>query len=45
MMKTLYVLWAILAGLCIGFIAIFTLPLFLLYAGVKLIVTMAKSLK
>lgn len=37
MMKVLYVLWAILFGICIGFVALFSLPFFLIYAGVKII--------
>lgn len=36
-MKVLYVLWAILAGLFIGLLALITFPLLLLYAGVKII--------
>ncbi len=37
MKKVLYVLWAILLGICIGFVALFSLPFVLLYAGVKII--------
>ena len=40
-MKVLYVLWAILAGLFIGLLALITFPLLLLYAGVKIIGGMA----
>ena len=30
-MKALYVLWAMLFGICIGFVALFSLPFVLLY--------------
>jgi len=45
MMKVLYVLWAILAGICIGFIALLSLPFVMLYGATKMLITMAKSLK
>ena len=44
-MKVLYVLWAILAGLFIGLIALITFPLLLLYAGVKIIGGMASKIR
>ena len=37
MMKALYVLWAILFGICIGFVALLSLPFVLLYATVQII--------
>lgn len=37
MMKALYVLWAILFGICIGFVALFSLPFVLLYAVVQIV--------
>ena len=37
MMKALYVLWAIFFGICIGFVALFSLPFVLLYATVQII--------
>ena len=37
MMKALYVLWAILFGICIGFVALFSLPFVLLYTTVQII--------
>ena len=37
MMKAFYVLWAILFGICIGFVALFSLPFVLLYAIVQII--------
>ena len=44
-MKVLYVLWAILAGLFIGLLALITFPLLLLYAGVKIIGGMASKIR
>ena len=44
-MKVLYVLWAILAGLFIGLLALITFPLLLIYAGVKIIGGMASKIR
>ena len=44
-MKVLYVLWAILAGLFIGLLALITLPLLLLLVGVKIIGGMASKIR
>ena len=38
-MKVLYILWLILAGLLVGILALITFPLLLLYVGVKIIIT------
>ena len=43
-MKVLYVLWLILVGLFAGIPALITLPLLLLYAGVKIIGGFASKL-
>ena len=44
-MKVLYVLWIILAGLFIGLAAIIAAPLLLLYVGVKIIGGMASIIR
>lgn len=44
-MKVLYVLWVILAGLFIGLVAIIVAPLLLLYVGVKIIGGMASKIR
>lgn len=44
-MKVLYVLWAILAGLCIGLLALISFPLLLLLVGVKIIGGMASKIR
>ena len=44
MMKVLYVLWAILFGMIFGLIALLTIPLLLLYVGVKIIGGFASKL-
>lgn len=44
-MKVLYVLWLILAGLFIGLAAIIAAPLLLLYVGVKIIGGMASKIR
>ena len=44
-MKVLYVLWAILAGLFIGLLALITLPLLLLLVGVRIIGGMASKIR
>ena len=44
-MKVLYVLWVILAGLFIGLAAIIVAPLLLLYVGVKTIGGMASKIR
>lgn len=44
-MKVLYVLWLILAGLFLGLAAIITAPLLLLYVGVKIIGGMASKIR
>ena len=43
-MKVLYVLWATLFGLLIGFASLLALPFILLYAGVKIIGGMASKI-
>lgn len=43
-MRVLYVLWAILFGICTGFIALLSIPFILLYAGVKIIGGFASKL-
>ena len=45
MMKALYVLWAILFGICIGFVALLSLPFVLLYATVQIISGCAGKIK
>lgn len=44
-MKVLYVLWAILAVLLIGLLALITFPLLLLFVGVKIIGGMASKIR
>lgn len=44
-MKALYVLWAILAGLFIGLLALITFPLLLLLVGVRIIGGMASKIR
>ena len=44
-MKVLYVLWVILASMAVAFIAAITLPLFLLYIGVRIIEGMASKIR
>jgi len=44
-MKVLYILWLILAGLLVGFLALITFPLLLLYIGVKIIGGFASSIR
>lgn len=36
-MKVLYILWLILMSIALGFIALITFPLLLIYVGVKII--------
>lgn len=43
-MKVLRVLWVIIAGLIIGVLALITIPMLLLYAGVKIIGGMASKI-
>lgn len=43
-MKLLYILWLILAGLLVGILALITFPLLLLYVGVKIIGGFASKL-
>lgn len=43
-MKFLYILWLILASLAVAFIAAITLPLLLLYVGMKVIGGMASKI-
>lgn len=43
-MKVLYILWLIFAGLLVGILALITLPLLLLYVGVKIIGGLASKL-
>lgn len=43
-MKVLYILWAILAGLFIGLLALITFPLLLLLVGVRIIGGMASKI-
>ena len=45
MMKALYVLWAIFFGICIGFVALLSLPFVLLYATVQIISGCAGKIK
>lgn len=44
-MKVLYVLWAILAGLFIGLLALIFFPLLLLLVGVRIIGGMASKIR
>ena len=44
-MKVLYVLWAIIAGLFIGLLALITFPLLLLLVGVRIIGDMASKIR
>ncbi len=44
-MKVLYVLWAVLAGLFIGLLALITFPLLLLLVGVRIIGGMASKIR
>lgn len=44
-MKVLYILWLILAGLFVGFLALITFPLLLLYIGVKIIGGFASKIR
>lgn len=44
-MKVLYVLWAILAELFIGLLALITFPLLLLLVGVRIIGGMASKIR
>ena len=44
-MKVLYALWAIIAGLFIGLLAMITFPLLLLYIGVKIIGGFASKIR
>lgn len=44
-MKVLYVLWVILASMAIAFIAAITVPLLLLYIGVRIIGGMASKIR
>ena len=44
-MKVLYVLWVILASMAVAFIAAVTLPLLLLYIGVRIIGGMASKIR
>ncbi len=44
-MKVLYVLWAIMAGLFIGLLAMITFPLLLLLVGVRIIGGMASKIR
>ena len=44
-MKVLYMLWVILAGLFIGLVAIIAALLLLLYVGVKIIGGMASKIR
>lgn len=44
-MKVFYVLWAIMAGLFIGLLALITFPLLLLIVGVKIIGGMASKIQ
>lgn len=43
-MKVLYILWLIFAGLLVGILALITFPLLLLYVGVKIIGGLASKL-
>lgn len=44
-MKVLYVVWAIIAGLFIGLLALITFPLLLLLVGVRIIGGMASKIR
>lgn len=44
-MKVLYILWLILAGLLIGILALIIFPLLLLYVGVKIIGGFASKIR
>lgn len=44
-MKVLYILWLILMSITLGFIALITFPLLLLYIGVKIIGGFASSIR
>ena len=44
-MKVLYVLWAIIFGILIGFLALLAFPLLLLFIGVKIIGGMASKIR
>ena len=44
-MKVLYVLWVILAGMAVAFIAAITFPLLLLYIGVRIIGGMVSKIR
>lgn len=44
-MKFLYILWLILMSITLGFIALITFPLLLLYVGVKIIGGMASKIR
>lgn len=44
-MKVLYVLWAIVAGLFIGLLALITFPLLFLLVGVKIIGGMVSKIR
>lgn len=44
-MKVLYILWLILMSIALGFIALITFPLLLLYVGVKIIGGFASKIR
>lgn len=44
-MKVFYELWAILAGLFIGLLALITFPLLLLFVGVRIIGGLASKIR
>ena len=44
-MKVLYILWLILMSITLGFIALITFPLLLLYIGVKIIGGFASKIR
>ena len=44
-MNVLYVLWAIIVSLFIGLLALITLPMLLLFVGVKIIGGMASKIR
>ena len=44
-MKVLYILWLILSGLLVGFLALISFPLLLLYIGVKIIGGFASKIR
>lgn len=44
-MKSLYVMWIILAGLSIGLLTLITFPMLLLYLGVKIIGGLASKIR